>query len=333
MHRTIYIEETLLQHPRVIDIKKRFPEATYIICERYTEIFNRKAQNFRLQKKQPALILAEKYKKLVLPTPTNYAIGAENNYYFSHMLNCIYDCRYCFLQGMFRSAHHVFFVNFEDFAREIKQTVSRHDDGEVHFFSGYDCDSLALDAITGFTGFFLDIFENLPTALLELRTKSIRIKSLLAREPIPNCVIACSFTPDEISKAIEYKTPAVSRRIEAMQKLQKYGWKLGLRFDPLIYNENFKNQYDKLFNTVFSVLETGSLHSVSLGSFRLPRDYFRKIQRLYPDETLLASPFSEGNGLVGYRHNIQNELMSYCSEQIRRYIPADIFFPCHETTV
>ena len=226
MPRTIYIEESLLQHPRVVDIKSRFPSATYITCQRYTEIFNRKAQNFRLQKKQPALILAEKYRKFVLPTPANYAIGAVNNYYFSHMLNCIYDCRYCFLQGMFRSAHHVLFVNFEDFAREIGKTVSKHGNAEAHFFSGYDCDSLALDSITGFTGFFLDIFTNLPNALLELRTKSIRIKSLLSREPIPNCVIAYSFTPDEISRAIEYRTPAVSRRIEAMQKLQNTagGW-------------------------------------------------------------------------------------------------------------
>ena len=39
------------------------------------------------------------------------------------MLNCIYDCKYCFLQGMFRSANFVIFVNYESFMNEIM-----HDD-------------------------------------------------------------------------------------------------------------------------------------------------------------------------------------------------------------
>ena len=30
------------------------------------------------------------------------------------MYNCIYDCRYCFLQGMYSSANFVLFVNFEE---------------------------------------------------------------------------------------------------------------------------------------------------------------------------------------------------------------------------
>ena len=29
------------------------------------------------------------------------------DWYFSHMLNCLYDCRYCFLQGM--SRNHCYF--------------------------------------------------------------------------------------------------------------------------------------------------------------------------------------------------------------------------------
>ena len=56
MINTIYIEEEIAEHPRTLDIIKRFPNATKIDCKRYGEIFNRKSQNFRLQKKKPALI-------------------------------------------------------------------------------------------------------------------------------------------------------------------------------------------------------------------------------------------------------------------------------------
>ena len=41
----------------------------------------------------------EELRKLVHPVPATYGIGGDENYYFSHMLNCLYDCRYCFLQG------------------------------------------------------------------------------------------------------------------------------------------------------------------------------------------------------------------------------------------
>ena len=57
---TIYIEENIQQHPRVDEICRRFPKARRIYCCRYGEVFNPKAQNFRLQKQKPALILAEK---------------------------------------------------------------------------------------------------------------------------------------------------------------------------------------------------------------------------------------------------------------------------------
>ena len=47
MIKTIYIEEEIASHPRSKLIIKRFPKASKIVCNRYTEIFNRKSQNFR----------------------------------------------------------------------------------------------------------------------------------------------------------------------------------------------------------------------------------------------------------------------------------------------
>ena len=83
----------------------------------------------------------------------------NENYYFSHMLNCLYDCKYCFLQGMFNSANYLIFVNYEDFLVEIKKILSTKKK-RVCFFSGYDCDSLALEKITSFLKNFLKNFKN-----------------------------------------------------------------------------------------------------------------------------------------------------------------------------
>ena len=332
MIKTIYIEEEIAGHPRTKRIIKRFPKASKIICDRYTEIFNRKSQNFRLQKKNPALILAKKHKKIVLEVPDNYGIGAKYNYYFSHMLNCVYDCRYCFLQGMFQSAHYVLFINYEDFMHELELTLKKHKTKNVHFFSGYDCDSLALDSISDFTDNFLPFFEINPNALIELRTKSTQIKSLLKRSPINNCVIAFSFTPNKISSSLEHKTPSVARRLEAILQLQKMGWQIGLRFDPLIYTETFIDEYNELFKDIFSKIDLELVHSVSLGGFRLPKSYFRKIEKLYPDEILVTSPLTNEDNIICYPEKIRDDMFNFSEKIISQYIPAEKFFPCYEIT-
>jgi spore photoproduct lyase len=325
---TIYIEEEIKHHPLTRRVCQRYPNAVRIPCERYGEIFNRKAQNFRLQKQRPALILAKKHRGFVLPTPADYGIGGTHNYYFSHLMNCIYDCRYCFLQGMYRSANYVLFVNYEDFEAQIRLKVEQADGQESYFFSGYDCDSLALEPITGFVQQFLPLFSQLPLAWLELRTKSTQIRPLLDHTPLSNCVIAFSLSPKGIAQDLELKAPTLEKRIEAMQLLQSAGWKIGLRFDPVLFTPNYQALYEDLFAQVFSVIHEPSIHSVSLGAFRLPETFFRRITRLYPDEALFAGPLECVEDRVSFRKELEQEVLLYCQSAILKYVPTEKYFPC-----
>jgi len=328
MIETLYIETAVLQHPRVIAIRQRFSQARIVTCERYGEVFNPKAQNFRLQKQQPALILAEKFQKFVLPAPEGYGIGLARNYYFSHMLNCLYDCRYCFLQGMYQSANYLLFVNYADFQQQIQEICLQNPTEQIFFFSGYDCDSLALEPVTGFAEHFLPFFAGLPNAWLELRTKSTQIRSLLNREAQARCVIAFSLSPQHIAEKLELKAPGLNRRIEAAAKLQQQGWAIGLRFDPLIYQHNYRQLYRELFAQVFAEIDAANLHSVSLGVFRLPEQYFKNIHKLYPDEKLFASPFEITGGMISYRADLEQTMLADCTEMLLEYIPESSFFPC-----
>jgi spore photoproduct lyase len=328
MFSTIYIEAKIADHPRTLEICARFPQATRVQCERYGEVFNPKSQDFRLQKRKPALILAHKHDRHVLETPAGYGIGGQSNYYFSHMLNCLYDCRYCFLQGMYRSAHHVLYVNYEDFGTDIDAILDKAGDEPCWFFSGYDCDSLALEPVSAFMQHFLPFFAARPAAHLEVRTKSTQIRSLLKHTAIPNAVVAFSFTPAEIHASLEHRVPAIERRLEAMQTLQQAGWLLGLRFDPLVYQDNYQQQYARLFAQVFSRLDTDRLHSISLGTFRLPRTYFRNIVRLYPDEPLFAGRFAESDGMVSYPEELEDEMTGFCTRELLKYVPETVLFPC-----
>jgi spore photoproduct lyase len=323
----IYVEEEILNHPRAIQIQERFPDAEVVPCSRYGEIFNRRAQHFRLQKRRPSLILAKKHRNFVHEAPEGFGIEGTRSHVFSHMHNCIYDCRYCFLQGLYRSAHYVIFVNYEDFQWALEENIRDAKGKTAWFYSGYECDSLALEPVTRFAASFVPFFARFPQAFLELRTKSTQIKSLLDLEALPNVVVAFSFTPGEIQASVEHLTPSVDRRIRAMERLQERGWRLGLRFDPLIYHEDFRAQYRRLYSQVFSAIRPRSLHSVSLGPFRLPPDYFRTVVRLYPDAPLFDGPFEEDGVAVGYRRDLEEEMVGFCQEELLRHVPREIFFP------
>ncbi len=324
----IYIEKAAWDHPRVEAIRRRFSHIKPVVCERYGEVFNRSGQNFRVQKQRPALILARKHDHFVLPAPASYGIGGEHNYYFSHMLNCLYDCRYCFLQGMYRSANYVLFVNYEDFADAIDSQVRQCSSGDVYFYSGYDCDSLALEPVSGFVEQMLPVFETRERAWLELRTKSTQIRGLLNRPPVDRCVVAFSLSPQPVVQRWEARTPSLEKRLQAIESLQTQGWSIGLRFDPIVAVADYRQHYNQMFEQVFAVVNQERLHSVSLGTFRLPQGFYQRMVELYPYEPLLVAGLERQETMVGYRLELEQEMMAFCREQLLHYIPEEKFFPC-----
>ena len=333
MIETIYIESEIRSHPRTKSILSRFSKARIVECERYGEVFNPKKQNFRLQKIKPALIIARKHRKFILDAPKGFGIGGRKNYYFSHMLNCIYDCRYCFLQGMYRSANYVLFVNYEDFQNEINNIVEQNpDEEEITFFSGYDCDSLALESVTRFVREFLPFFQKHKKAILELRTKSISVGELLNHEVIPNCVVAYSFTPENISQKLEHGVPPITRRIQTMKSLVEKGWQVGIRLDPLIYHEGYQKYYSKLIQDIIHAIPVKSIHSVSTGPMRFPEKMFHTIERLYPDERLFAGPLENQNGLTSYSEGIETEMMNFCNTILENHLPKNKLFSCLQSS-
>jgi len=324
----LYIESPCRDLPRVQKIRQQCAELPEVACARYGEVFNPVAQNFRLQKKRPALILAQKHQGFVLPTPQDYGFGKENSYYFSHLLNCPYDCRYCFLQGMYRSAHYVLFVNYEDFEREIEETIRACGNAPSTFYAGYDSDSLALESYSGFAEYFIPVFQRHPQACLELRTKSAQIQSLLNQEVSDNIVIAMSFSPDNVGQALEHRVPSFAKRIAAAQKLQARGWRIALRFEPLIYHQDYAQHYEGLFKKISGALDVERLHSVSLGAFRMPQSYFKNIVKRYPEEALFADEYTVENGLTAYPKKIEDEMFSNCEMALRRDFPEANYYRC-----
>lgn len=328
MVETLYIEKAVVDLPRTQSIVARYPNANQILIDRYGEVFNSHNQNFRIQKNNPSLILAAKQNKKVISTPEQYETGGGANYYFSHMLNCVYDCRYCFLQGMFRSANYLVFVNYEEFLADIKSIAAEHknDKKPVWFFSGYDCDSLAYEPVTSFAEYFVSAFQDVPNSVLELRTKSTQVRSLLKQEATDNVVVASSLSPALVAKELEVGAPPLHKRLDALAKLQKAGWRIGLRFDPVIWHEDYMQSYQNMIESVFKYLDADKIDSLTLGGFRLPKDHYKSMFRLYPEHWLFSAGLTEEEGMVSYRREIEEQVLTTVKNLSQKWMPKEKLF-------
>ena len=309
---TVYIENDIKNNLNTKKILQRIEFNEIIYCNKHTEIFNPRNQNFRIQKLRPSLILAKKHKNFVLKTPKDFSIGFQENYYFSHMLNCLYDCSYCFLQGMFYSANYLIYVNYEDYFCEIEK-ISRNKNN-ICFFSGYDCDSLVFENVTDFLKIFLNFFKDLDQSFLEIRTKSTNIEILKKKPPLKNVIVAYSLNPETIISEFEKKTPNLKRRLESLKTLQSLGWKIGLRFDKLInFIENIKI-YKNFFKNVFDVLDANNIHSVTVGNFRMPNKFLERIINLRPMDSLIFNKLKNEN-----KQNL-NKMKYVCQKELSNFI-------------
>ena len=322
----IYVEKEIFSDPKVQKIINRFPLIPVVKIEQYQEIFNRKKQNFRLQKETPCLILAKKFQNFIHPIPQQFGLGADYHFYFSYVINCPFDCSYCFLQGLNRSSHYVIFVNSHDFTETIRKECLKNPTKNYLFFSGYDSDSLALDGLSKFCYDFLPFFETLDNAKCEIRTKSIQIKPLLELNTTKNTIVAYTLNPTEIIHRDEKKTPSLEKRIEAIQKLQSAGYKIGLRFDPIMWIDDAFNIYDKFFKTVLKEINISSLHSVTIGSYRLPKQIFQNFVKISPFDSRLALLEESNNQEYSYPLNIVEKLLQHSYNTIANFIPTNKIF-------
>jgi len=299
---TLYIERDVIADPRAQAVASRYPKASQLEIEHYGEVFNSAKQNFRLQKSNPSLILAAKKGKRVMPTPAQYETGGGAHYYFSHMLNCVYDCRYCFLQGMLRSANYLLFVNYDEFLADIRDLANKHsaDSKPAWFFSGYDCDSLAYEPVTRFAEYFVPAFKEFDNAVLELRTKSTQIRSLLNIEPQENVVVAYSLSPERIATEVEQGAPPLKKRIEALKRLQEHGWRI-------------LADYRTAIPQVFEALQAEQIDSVTLGGFRLPKGFYKTMHKLHPEHWLFNAGLNEEEGMMVYRKEIEDQALKQVS--------------------
>ena len=316
----IYVEERAFEFPLTNEILAKLPDAHVIRIKHYKDVFDRKRQNAAAQKEQQALIIAVRDgNRIFKGAPVCQSMGQKNFYYASSMMNCPFDCEYCYLKGMYPSSNMVVFVNLEDYRKDVQEKLK---EGPMYVCASYDTDLLAMNGLAGHADFWKKLCLAEGDLLVELRTKA----AVDVSDNISNIIYAFTVSPSEVVDRFERSTAPVSARISAAAKAIEKGAKVRLCFDPIIKIPEWKDAYAKLVDECASAIDFGRLTDVSVGTFRISADYLNKMRKSYPDSKTAWYPYVIRDGVAQYEPDTDKEMQDYVCALLEKHIGREKIF-------
>ncbi len=309
----VYIEKDLFGDAVTERIVSRLPNAKIIPVSHYKDVFARSRQQYDVQKKSRSLILARNTGRLIYEgAPMCQDFDMENFSYTNSVMNCIYDCDYCFLKGVYDTPNIVVFVNFEDYKKEVDRKL---EEGPLYLCISYDTDLLALNGLTGLCDMWTDYAKDKEGLTVEIRTKSSP-SSFISSDHI---IYAFTLSPDEVIEKYEKKTPHLASRLNAVKAALEAGANVRLCFDPLMHIEDFASVYGRFMEQVSSAVDLNAVRDISLGTFRISADYVRRMRKNGPLSEAAWYPYNNKGGVMSYPEDMADAMTDLVMKELLKH--------------
>ena len=315
----IYVEKKILDNKNTLEILSKFRDAKIIEIDNYKEVFSSNNQDFHLQKLGQNLILASNKPNMIYEGAVVCEDFENDNFYYtSSIINCVYDCEYCYLQGVYSSGNIVIFVDIEKVFEEVEELYNKLK--SLYLCVSYDTDLLAIENICSFSEKWYHFIKDKKDLKIELRTKSANIDKFLNLDVLDNFIIAFTLSPKEIALKNEKYTASFKNRVKAIKELQNKGWKVRICIDPLIYTDDFEKNYSEMIEYLFSEIDKNKVIDVSIGVFRTSKEYLKKMRNQNKKSEILYYPFECIDGVYTYSDKLKSYMIDFIKEKFLKYI-------------
>ncbi len=192
-----------------------------------------------------------------------------NYFVINFARNCPMDCSYCYLQEyLLDNASLKVFSNLDNLIDEADRMLQRHRGVFFRIGTGEITDSLALEPYTGMVRELIPYFAEQSNVLLELKTKSNCVDSILDLDPKGRIVVAWSMNPQPVIDLDEHGTATFNERMIAARRCQDAGYRLGFHFDPMIEYAGWEKDYQSMVEQMFATIDWRQISWLSLGVLR-----------------------------------------------------------------
>ena len=181
---------------------------------------------------------------------------------------CPFDCSWCYLKGTFRFRPEGIKPTVKDLEKvklHVQTFLNEVQEPEI-LNTGELADSLMMEnGSHAFSKFIIPFFEAQDRHKVLFVTKSNNVRNLLEINPHSQVIVSFTLNALPVADVWEKKAPKVLDRIKAATELDKAGYEIRIRIDPMVPMDNWEELYQELIDTIFSKFRP---ERITFGSLR-----------------------------------------------------------------
>ena len=250
MPNRILYEKDIVNYELGKELLEKYKEVPKKIIESHNNIEEmRKKENSEFPRMKKDLIIGiRKTHKFV----ENHKVSDYLVPYTSS--GCTAMCLYCYLVCNYNKCAYLrLFVNREQMLEKIIRTAQKSEEN-LTFEIGSNSDLVLENTITNNLVWTIENFANSNKGLLTFPTKFDMVDDLIPLNHNGKIIIRMSVNPQEVINKVEFGTSRLKNRIEAINKLKKAGYKVGILIAPVVLIENWKKLYAELIKYLYENL-------------------------------------------------------------------------------
>ena len=209
-----------------------------------------------------------RFEKTPLPTNTTDVV-CPHFLELKWATGCEFNCAWCYLKGTLRFAPRKtkpYVKPYPKIEQHVRTFLENVDGYNEVLNTGELADSLMWERNGNpFSRFIISLFREQDRHRVLFLTKSNNIGHLLDIDHRGSAIVSFSLNADVVAQRFEKGTPPIAERIEAASRLNKAGYEVRIRIDPMVPVQDWRKHYVDLIDQVFSKFVP---ERVTLGSLR-----------------------------------------------------------------
>lgn len=276
------------------------------------------------------IIISKKNWFFIRHVPDHYWPIDSMWYALIRNINCEAKCTYCYLQSYFKSWDFVRFINIDDYIKFIDKFI-------VQFKKKYwDWKQLIFydwDFYDSFWYYFrneniesinkiINLISWYKNVLLEIRTKMIVSSNSLNYDLYnkllihKNVVYWITFSPPSIIKKYEKFSSNLDVRVWFAKYVCDKWWKIWIRIDPIIMDENFDKCieiYSNMINEIFKSISKNNIFNYVIWTLRIKENLYKNLKKI--NNSIINNLITDNN-FFRYEQSIRKKIYDNISNLI-----------------